>query len=943
MTFRKYILSFFLSFAFFGLYAEGIDSTKEFLEFVAACNEGKGISQWSNDEGIVVLNTDIDLAKAKKFPSIKAFGGVFDGQGHAILNWKAQRGLFGEVLEGGKIMNLRIDATCEMRSTTKSDGGAVGFIADVNSGIIENCENSGKIQHKSGASDKEVCVGGIAGINNFAILKCRNNGAITSQAASSIQENEIGISIGGIAGRAGTSRNNGLVMAWCENTGDIVYSGDFVICRVAGIVGLGNRMAVKYCVNRGKVDATSQPAEVLNPKAALSHLTGGIIAHTKGHVMCCDNFGAVISSGKYATFTGGICAMPHAAIVVGDCVNYGPVKVFNEANRSCVGGVVGSCSRPVHVKGCINRGDVSFEGMSSKRRSNVGGIAGQFFTKNDAVEPGHIRDCVNYGNIYGGAGGNYYMNNDNAIHTGGIVGWVAGAGRHKVVLEGCSNFGRIKAESGRKGDIYANAVEVVSGGRYNELWAESAEPMSDGSNIFGRVTSPDGRPIAGVVVSDGTQCVSTDGYGYYSMKADMDAVKFVYVSLPAYYEVPVIDGVTYMFRRVGRYEKAVMADFVLKPLAEQDDKYTVLMVADPQMRQYGVDGSAEAYRDVITPDMEQLRASLSGNCYVINLGDLVYNNLHAYDDYMDISAQVKAPTFNVIGNHDYDQNTLFDSSLGTMFFETYVGPENYSFNIGKLHYVVLNDIVYSRGSTGERYRSGLEDKTLRWLEDDLKYVPESSTIVLCMHSQMFKKKTSHSTRNVNYDNYLNLLKKYRQVYSWAGHNHDNYSYNYKGKGLDRDNIYSILVARTTGALRLNKYIGADGTPQGYVVLNVDGENLDWYYKAVGRGQDYQMKVYPPLKTDGRHIVANIWNYGDGWGKAEWWENGVKVCDMEQFEAKDPDYETVFSGVTNETTRKYCEPLLSPNMFRVMPSENATSGEVRVTDVFGNTYRSSITW
>ncbi len=943
MALRKLILTIFLSFSFFGLYADGIDSTKEFLDFVTACNEGASISQWSNEEGVVVLNTDIDLAKAKKFPSITAFGGVFDGQGHAVLNWKAQKGLFGELLEGGKIMNLRIDATCEMRSTTKSNGGAVGFIADVNSGIIENCENSGRIQHKSNAANKEVCVGGIAGINNFAILDCRNHGAINSQAASSIQENEIGISIGGIAGRAGTSRNNGLVIARCENTAEVIYSGDFVICRVAGIVGMGNRLPVKYCVNRGKIDVTSQPAEILNPKVSLSHLTGGIIAHTKGHVMCCDNFGSVVSSGKYPTFTAGVCAMPHAALVVGDCVNYGSVKVFNEANRSCAGGVIGSCSRPVHVRGCINRGDVSFEGMSSRRRSNIGGIVGNFFVKNDAAEPGHIRNCANYGAISAGAGGNAYMNNDNAIHTGGIAGWVSGTGQHKVPFVNCSNFGRVRAESGRRGELYGNAVNVVGGGQYNELWAESAEPMSDGSTIFGRVTAPDGSPIAGVVVSDGSQCVATDGYGYYSMKSDMSSVKFVYVSLPAYHEVPMVDGAPYMFRRVARYEKAVMADFELKPLGEKKDNYTIMMVADPQMRQYGVDGSAEAYRDAVAPDMEQFRASLDEDCYVINLGDLVYNNLHAYDDYLDITASVKAPTFNVIGNHDYDQTTLFDSSLGNMFFETYIGPDNYSFNIGKIHYVLLNDIVYDRPSADKRYRSGLEDKTLRWLEEDLKFVPESSTIVLCMHSQMFKKKTSHSTKNVNYDNYLALLKKYRQVYSWAGHNHDNYSYNYKGKGFDRDNIYSILVARSTGALRLNKYLGSDGTPQGYVVVDVDGEDFSWYYKSVGRSKDYQMRVYAPLKSDGRHVTANIWNYGDGWSKVEWWENGAKVCDMEQFEGFDPDYETIFSGVTNETTKKYCEPLTSPNMFRAVPTENASSGEVHVTDVFGNTYISKISW
>lgn len=128
-----------------------------------------------------------------------------------------------------------------------------------------------------------------------------------------------------------------------------------------------------------------------------------------------------------------------------------------------------------------------------------------------------------------------------------------------------------------------------------------------------------------------------------------------------------------------------------------------------------------------------------------------------------------------------------------------------------------------------------------------------------------------------------------------------------------------------------------------MVMEVDGDSFRWYYKSVGRNGNWQMKVYPPRRTDGARIVANIWNYGDGWSNVEWWENGKKVADMSRTEMEDPDYVDVYSEVKNPTTRKYCAPLKSYNMFEVMPSDNVRSGEVHVTDNFGVTYISEIEW
>ena len=79
--------------AVIAVYAGGIGSAKEFVAFAKAINQGGDISAWQDDKGVVCLECDIDMKKAKKLPLIIAFNGVFDGQGFALKNWKAREAL----------------------------------------------------------------------------------------------------------------------------------------------------------------------------------------------------------------------------------------------------------------------------------------------------------------------------------------------------------------------------------------------------------------------------------------------------------------------------------------------------------------------------------------------------------------------------------------------------------------------------------------------------------------------------------------------------------------------------------------------------------------------------------------------------------------------------------------------------------------------------------
>jgi len=949
-NFKRFFTSLILLLVSFAVYAGGIKSAADLVAFAVALNGGQDVSAWLGENGIVCLENDIDMAKVKKFPAIATFGGVFDGQGYAIMNWKAQSGLIHEVLEGGVVQNLRIDASCSMKAQNRNGEYCVGWIADINNGTIRNCENHAQLSHKSGYTEHDLYIGGLVGSNRYVIYCCRNYGKITSACVGSKWGTEV-VRLGGIAGGAYPNTVNCSTIARCENYGEVSYVGDVPYDRIGGIAGEMFKTTTKMCVNHGKVSSQSNPG--IDGQFGESWVAG-IVAYCKHDIICCDNFGEVSSVGSHKSHVSGIVSMPHTKLVIADCTNYGTVVAANE-NPSNVAGIAANIGREVHIVNGVNRGEILFKGSSPRHPSCAGGIVGNIYTTKTALTNVYLRRCVNYGKVESLSGGNNYANHDNAIHTGGVVGKALGLPAAKIRILDCANKGEVKAVTGRRGEVAGVlAAADVCGEWFDNNMATPASPLEDGSTIYGRVTDALGGPVAGCVVSDGKQCVATDDMGCYAMKSDMDDARFVFVSIPDGYKLTCRKSVLQNFRRIPRYQKAVSANFTLDKRTEPTDKYTVIMIGDPQMRGLGFDGSGERFRDDVLPDIEEYRKTTTGEFFAINLGDLVYNWMAGYDDYMDICAPLQYPMVNVIGNHDYDQFTILETELGTPYYEEYITPTYYSFNIGKIHYVVVNDIVYDRADHTKRYGAGLEDEQMKWLEEDLKFVPKNHMIYICGHAQLFKKKGSspagsYGRYNVNYDRYTQLLKQYKHVYSWSGHYHINYGFDYAGRDgyEDMGHVTAVSVARCNGALRSNMEIDNLGIPNGYMVVEVDGDNVQWFYKAVGRDKERQMTAYSPVRTGDGFVKANIWNYTeDYWGEVEWWENGNKVGTFERYPEVDPDYAQLHAAKLTHltgTAATYAKPEPSDNMFRFKPSDGVTGGEIHVKDNFGVTYVEPVNW
>lgn len=399
------------------------------------------------------LKADIDMGKVKRFVRIGNFEGVFDGEGHAILNWKTDGGLFRLVAEGSVVRNLVIAASCSMK--VSDDGDDVlyaGFVADVNHGTLERCENYGSIAHRSARSLHDNYVGGVCGMNKYVVIRCKNGGDISSSGSCRRwpRRPSRGCTWAACWAEASGVRCPGAFVAYCENTGRVGYSGAFIVSHIGGIVGYNMRVKTKFCINRGEIVSAARGVEEGSDRYC-QEMAGGICGMAKGDVMCCDNFGLGHHARPCVQPHGRHLRSAHESLTVGDCGNFAPVTSVSTYQAS-VGGIVGCRGVPSSFPTAATRAPSGFDGTSVDRRSTAAGIVGDIYAKKDAVYAASVRDCRNEGDVSCGLGENT-RNSARGIQAAGIVGFVNGNEAVSADVRDCVNTGRVRSESGRAAGI----------------------------------------------------------------------------------------------------------------------------------------------------------------------------------------------------------------------------------------------------------------------------------------------------------------------------------------------------------------------------------------------------------------------------------------------------------------------------------------------------------
>lgn len=456
---------------------------------------------------------------------------------------------------------------------------------------------------------------------------------------------------------------------------------------------------------------------------------------------------------------------------------------------------------------------------------------------------------------------------------------------------------------------------------------------NDLGEVEGRVTSETGG-LPNVVVTDGYQSVVTGEDGSYTLTLHPGA-KFVYISTPAGY-LPAEEMQVPRFYIPLEKGKKKQYDFSLKRNPVDDSRQLLLVTADPQFHK---EETFERYAEVVD-DMIQLKEDYTDRDILgIDCGDLVGDKPELYPLYIEHLSRSGIPFYRMPGNHDLQFGGR-TTETSTERYENSFGPDYYSFNRGEVHYVVLNNSFYV--GRDYFYMGYIDEKTFAWLEQDLSHIPEGTTVIVSMHIPgrldeevkpfQYNSRTI-SAQTINISSLFEMLKPYN-VHLFTGHMH------YNRNIIHSDRLYEHNTGAVSGAWWQGDYC-LDGTPVGYGVYEIDGSEVKWYFKSVGKERDHQMRVYAPNTTGryGKDVVANIWNWDKNW-KVEWQENGVDMGVMTRFEGLDPEVEKAYSD-KDKLEFSWIAPQQTDHLFRATPRSSNSEITIVAEDPFGNVYKETI--
>ncbi|GAB3924602.1 calcineurin-like phosphoesterase C-terminal domain-containing protein [Mucilaginibacter myungsuensis] len=464
---------------------------------------------------------------------------------------------------------------------------------------------------------------------------------------------------------------------------------------------------------------------------------------------------------------------------------------------------------------------------------------------------------------------------------------------------------------------FIKKVMIATGGIALSFKSNVLYALSSVGTVSGKVTAT-GKGLAGVYVTDGYSVVKTDNKGAYNIKTD-DRAEFVYISVPAGYDFPHEDKVAKFYHPL---KEASKFDFELKALGKNDDKHNFILWADPQVKNAK---DVEQMMTTSVPDVQDVLKTMKGeHVHGICVGDLVWDGLEMFKDYKKAVTTMDIPFFQALGNHDEDYRQGGDETSDKTFKANF-GPTYYSFNRGKAHYIVLDDVRYL-GKERE-YDGYIVDQQMEWLKKDLATVAKDTLILLCLHIPV------HNAVKNNTDLYK-LLEPFKQVHILSGHTH------YHRNVQIAPNIYEHNHGTVCGAWWTGP-VCEDGTPRGYGVYNVDGTDLKWHYKSTGQDRNYQMALYADDLTNQKRVIANVWDWDEQW-KVEYWVDGAAKGVMENQKGMDPLAVKLYMGdKMPEKGRYFVEPRKTDHLFIAHLDANAKKIEVVATDRFGRKYESEL--
>lgn len=450
-----------------------------------------------------------------------------------------------------------------------------------------------------------------------------------------------------------------------------------------------------------------------------------------------------------------------------------------------------------------------------------------------------------------------------------------------------------------------------------------------GKNLYGQIIDTEGKPVRGVVVSDGKSSVVTNAYGIYQIKRSADA-RFVYYSTPWDYEINLDqDGsVALFYAKIPGNAGVHRQDFVLKKRDKIVKDFSIIGLGDPQIRHTM---GHERFRTETMPALNSVIEGLAKPCVVLALGDLVHDGVSFMKPIKDELGKLGVPVFATIGNHDKMESSNSNEPRNDLAHTELWGPTNYSFSIGSLLFVCLDNVIYT--SSTECY-AGFTDEQVAWLEEHISSVNSQKTIVLFYHMPV------RASGAQNRKKIIDMVSRFNEVHLMCGHTH--YHENYENASPV---YYEHIHAASCGAW-WNSQINVDGTPNGFSVYEISGADFkNWYYHSTKGGRDLQFRLYRGNTVYGGsygyysfergedEIMANIWNADSKWS-IEVYEDGNMTGNMMRLNVSETDKWCM--GV-HEGYINYKKSQVTKHLYHYKLKNRDAEVEIIATDRFGRKY------
>lgn len=232
--------------------------------------------------------------------------------------------------------------------------------------------------------------------------------------------------------------------------------------------------------------------------------------------------------------------------------------------------------------------------------------------------------------------------------------------------------------------------------------------------------------------------------------------------------------------------------------------------------------------------------------FVLTGGDLIADALETpyekvdslYDLYIEMSKKFNMPVYNTIGNHEhfgiYRKNDVDTNhpEYNNRMFEHRIGKRYYSFDHKGWHFIVLDAVSITKD---REYIGLIENDQIEWIKSDLQKVDKKTPIAISVHIPFITAQTQLTDGSLapnppylvitNARDVLLLFWEYNLKLVLQGHLH------FLEDIYINDDVHFITGGAVCGRWWNNK--PTDYPEEGFVLVNVKGEDIDWDYIDYG--------------------------------------------------------------------------------------------------------------